>query len=163
MIRYFWRKRRLFNDDLESGNSEIKRPKKKSSQEVITGSAVETDSIKTEENTTQAKRKRKSQYSDNINDESLGKKKRVFKTDSRIAAISTLSSRSHSSKKKKISKHEKLDLRTKYLEQEMADKEKRNRLTTSSLIVRPTKSIGFINPEEFRLSQSSSLVQLFLF
>ncbi len=67
MIRYFWRKRRLFNDDLESGNSETKRPKKKPSQEVITSPAVETDSIKTEENRTQAKRKRKSQYSDNTN------------------------------------------------------------------------------------------------
>jgi hypothetical protein len=156
MIRYFWRKRRLFNYNLESSNSETKRPEKKSSQEVITPPAVETDSIKTEENTTQAKRKRKSQYSDNTNDESLGKKKRVYKTDSQIKATLTLSSRSHSSKRKKKSKHQKLGLGTKYLEQEMANKEKRNRLTTASVIVRPTKSVGFINPEEFRLSQSST-------
>jgi hypothetical protein len=156
MIRYFWRKRRLFNYNLESSNPETKRPEKKSSQEVINPPAVETDFIKTEENTTHAKRKRKGQYSDNTNDESLGKKKRVYKTGSQIKATSTLSSRSHSSKRKKKSKHQKLDLGTKYLEQELANKEKRNRLTTASVIVRPTKSVGFINPEEFRLSQSST-------
>jgi hypothetical protein len=41
----------------------------------------------------------------------------------------------------------------------MANKEKMNRLTTGSVIIGPTKSVDFINPKDFRLTQSTIDVQ----
>ncbi len=41
----------------------------------------------------------------------------------------------------------------------MANKEKMNRLTTGSIIVDPTKSVGFMNPKDFRCTQSIIDVQ----
>ncbi len=152
IIRYFCRKRKLskVNVDLESGNSDT-------NQQQITSPVIETGSIKTEQNTTQGlelKRKQLNQYNDNKTYESSGKKKKVAKNDFKTSTTSTKSDKSDSLKKKKRdkSKHQNLDLGTKYLEREMANKEKRNRLTTSSVIVGPTKSVGFINPEDFRLT-----------
>ncbi len=107
------------------------------------------------------KRKQLNQYNDNITDEPSGKKKKAAKNDSKTSTASKKSDKSDSLKEKKRdkSKHRNLDLRTKYLEQEMANKEKMNRLTTGSVIVGPTKSVGFINPKDFRLTQSTIDVQ----
>jgi hypothetical protein len=101
------------------------------------------------------------QYNNNKTDEFPDKKKKVTKNDCRTSTASTKSDKSDSLKKKKRekSKHQNLDLGTKYLEQQMANKEKRNRLTTGSVIVDPTKSVGSINPEDFRLTQSTIDVQ----
>jgi hypothetical protein len=100
IIRYFCRKRKLskVNVDLESGNSDT-------NQQRITSPVIETDSIKTEENTIQElelKRKQLNQYNDNISDEPSSKKKKAAKNDSKTSTASTKSDKSDSLKEKKI-------------------------------------------------------------
>jgi hypothetical protein len=86
------------------------------------------------------------------------KEKKVGRTDSQTSTLSSIMSSSDSSKstrnKSKTEKYEKLELGTNLLEEELADREKQNRLLTNSVIHEPTYSVGFINPEYFRLSNS---------
>lgn len=86
------------------------------------------------------------------------KEKKVGRTDSQTSTLSSIMSSSDSSKSKKnkskTEKYEKLELGTNLLEEELADREKQNRLLTNSVIHEPTNSVGFINPEYFRLSNS---------
>lgn len=123
------------------------------------------ESIGKENSDKSTKDRPKSQLSDRNNSESSsGKSQKGLKFDSQSSSLSKSpkssigdqKSRSESSRKakKRSPKVRELNFGTDVLEKEMKNSEKRSRLTTNSVIAQPTKSVGYINPEDFRLTES---------